>query len=84
MNFLKVAIFLVLASCGSEHAVKVQDSEHVGYVSIAQTWREVCEDRFNEFDYPDEVERAMEQAECRRRFATGEEVLEIPELPNIE
>lgn len=81
MKYLLVLTALFMVGCGSDHDVNIEDSEHVAYVSIAQSWREVCEDRFNQYDYPDELERDMLQAECRRRFADGEEVLDIPELP---
>ena len=76
-----VALFLI--GCGSDHSVVITDSDHVGYVSVAETWRQICEDRYNIYDYPDSLERDMLQAECRRRFATGEEQLNIPELPNF-
>lgn len=80
-----IAITLLLTACDSGYVVEgLEDTEHTAYVSIAQTWREICEDRFNEYDYPDFTERDMEQAECRRRFADGEEVLDIPTFPNVE
>ncbi len=71
---------LFLIGCGS-YDVNVDDSEQIAYVSLSRTWEEVCEDRFNKYDYPDDSERDMIQAECRRKFATGEEELNLPEIP---
>ena len=73
-----LGIFLVLAGCDTTQ--NVEDSEHIVFVSVAETWREVCKDRYNIYDYPLDGERDILQAECRRRFADGEEVLELPDV----
>lgn len=85
MKYLAIVLLGIgLTGCSGDYEVGVEDSEHVGYVSVAQTWREICEDRFNEYDYPDYLEREVNQAECRRSFATGEETIDIPEIPEFD
>ena len=85
-KYLILLILPFLVACGSDHDVNVDDSRHDGivYISVAETWREICVDRFNEYDYPDEAQRERERAECRRKFASGEEELDIPEIPGLE
>lgn len=82
MRLIKIMLLLTVATaCGSQNDVNVNDSKHTGYVSIAETWREVCIDRFNIYDYPNNDTRDMLRAECKRRFADGEEVLIVPDIP---
>ena len=81
LKIISVLLVLLSVGCGTSHNVIVENSEHVGYISVAETWREVCNDRFNKYDYPDVLELAVIKAECRRKFATGEEELEIPQIP---
>ncbi len=78
---MRYILFLLLVTGCADGDVEVSDSKHMAYVSAAESWREVCEDRFNEYDYPNVYERDRLQAECRRRFADGEETLPLPELP---
>jgi hypothetical protein len=83
MNIVMIILTaMLIVGCGNS-SMSVEDSEHVAYVSIATTWQEICEDRFNKYDYPDLDEMDYQQAECRRKFASGEEELDIPELPNM-
>lgn len=74
---------VLLAGCSMD-VNGLKDTELVGYISIAETWREICADRYNQYDYPNLEERELRQSECRRRFAEGEEVIDLPDIPYEE
>lgn len=85
---LALFICTLLGACGTENLVNIKDSKHRIYVSVAETYRELCDDKFNEFDYSgtalDRVRAACYEA------CAGEDKSECPvdlggvELPNLD